>query len=107
MRPNWREAVTSRRIFKLGNEQVQVSALPKRPLLYRPLQDVDVLVNNRCSELSDIAASETRRVVMSSPSPSSVNLRTFLAITVGIFCLGLQSLHAQVDTGTIVGTVTD
>src|SRR5215472_17205987 len=56
---------------------------------------------------SDIAASETRRVVMRSPSSSSATLLTFLVITIGILCLGVQSLSAQVDTGTIVGVVTD
>src|SRR5437588_2842455 len=44
---------------------------------------------------------------MKSPSLSSANFRSFLAITVGILCLGAQSLYAQVDTGTIVGAVTD
>ena len=44
---------------------------------------------------------------MRSPSSSSATLLTFLVITIGILCLGVQSLSAQVDTGTIVGVVTD
>src|SRR5436305_10335417 len=44
---------------------------------------------------------------MKSPSLSCATLRAFVAISVGILCLSLQSLYAQVDTGTIVGTVTD
>src|SRR5437868_14737065 len=44
---------------------------------------------------------------MKSPRVSSVTLRTFLALIIGIVCLGPQPLYAQVDTGTIVGTVTD
>jgi hypothetical protein len=41
------------------------------------------------------------------PSLSPATLRTFLVITLGIVCLGLLPLHAQVDSGNIVGTVTD
>jgi len=41
------------------------------------------------------------------PSLSPAAFRLFLAIMVGLLCLGLVPLNAQVDTGTIVGTVTD
>src|SRR3989442_8410025 len=38
---------------------------------------------------------------------SSWFLRTLLAMTVGVLLLGVRPLYAQVDTGTILGTVTD
>jgi hypothetical protein len=38
---------------------------------------------------------------------SSWLLRTFLAITVGVMLFGASPLPAQVDTGSILGTVTD